>query len=114
MSILANPLSIKPAIPPQEVVKVSDANGKVNYKPVIIEADEQPDDTYSIVHTCTVEREFYQTSKGIESLARPLMPNGTSLMLGLCEGNFCEGGWCCPYSPGLMLQDWSEHSGHWI
>jgi len=62
------------------------------YHSVIKELQFNNDDTYSVLNECPSTYEFSSANKGFEGAAYVKDSKGQAFMLGLCEGNFCEGG----------------------
>jgi len=77
----------------QAVVEAVYLGGAPNvYHSVVHELRFNPDNTYTTVNTCPADFVFTAANKGFEGAIRVEKPNGDAYMLGLCEGNFCQGG----------------------
>lgn len=67
--------------------------GETIYKPHTITAKIRKDlSGYDIIDRCKVDFELTHENKGFEAIAYTRDENGTPLLLGMCEGNHCQGG----------------------
>lgn len=67
--------------------------GETLYKPHTITAKIRKDQSgYDIIDHCKVDFELTHENKGFEAIAYTRDENGTPLLLGMCEGNHCQGG----------------------
>jgi len=59
----------------------------------VFEIDINPKtDAVTVLRSCRCDYSFSSDNKGFEGTAIVKHPNGKEYLLGLCEGNFCEGG----------------------
>jgi hypothetical protein len=66
---------------------------KQHYHSLIVEMQVDHDaKTYTLNGACPSDYEFTSANKGFEGALRVKKANGDVFVLGLCEGNYCEGG----------------------
>jgi len=76
-----------------EAISLKGSSGEARYHSIIYDLKIRPDGSaYDITGECPSNFEFVSANKGFEGAALVRNTNGDEYVLGLCEGNFCEGG----------------------